>query len=85
MLTELHTHTTTNAPDVPSTKCTLQFLEACNLMFERGLLHHSGVISEQHEILTNIDKGYAFFCTWLTDVIEKGTFWFGLVQVSYTN
>lgn len=42
VLTELYTHTTTNAPDVPSAKCTRQFLEACNLIFERGLLHHGG-------------------------------------------
>ena len=55
-----------------SVLCTKKFLEACNLIFERGLLDKGGVNSTEHEILQNIDRGYNFFCTWLDTIITKG-------------
>uniref|UniRef100_A0A1X7UL55 Uncharacterized protein n=1 Tax=Amphimedon queenslandica TaxID=400682 RepID=A0A1X7UL55_AMPQE len=53
---------------------TLQFLEACNKIFENGFLSHSRVVSMDSEVLKSIDEGYQFFSNWLKEVqIKKGS------------
>ena len=46
--------------DASSTQCTRRYLEACSLLFERGLLCHSKITSESSEVLENIEKGLFF-------------------------
>ena len=39
----------------------LSFLEACNKIFEQGLLSHDKVTACDSQVLTNIKEGYQFF------------------------
>lgn len=77
MLTELHTYVLEVPRPHPlivsETECTLQFLEACNLMFEKGFLSHDIISVRNKQVLINIEKGYAFFCKWLKGTYKEGT------------
>ena len=74
VLTELHTYISSDPKpaDVKETECTLRYLEACNLLFEKGLLSHDKVSSRERQVLRNIKAGYDFFSTWLDQVYTKG-------------
>ena len=50
--------------DAASVQSTLKYLEACNLLFERGFLSHSKVCDLQSNVLQSIDKGYRYFVKW---------------------
>ena len=41
-----------------------EFLEACNLLFERGLLSRQRVNSNSSQVLNNIRNGLKFFEMW---------------------
>ena len=73
MLTELYSyiHQDNEPEDVKSVGCTLQYLEACNLLFKRGFLSHDRVFDGESEVMINIDKGYLFFQTWLDTILSK--------------
>jgi hypothetical protein len=51
---------------------TLSYLEACNKIFERGLLSHEKVTSPGHQVILNIQEGYKFFKKWLDEIYEMG-------------
>ena len=76
MLTELHTYVSEiprpHPLSVSETECTLKFLEACNLVFEKGFLSHEIVSVRNNQVLANIEKGYDFFCKWLEGVYKEG-------------
>ena len=74
MLTENFSHTKSIPlpADVDSAHCTLRYLEACNLIFEKGLLSHEHVKSSDSEILENVQLGLKFFCDWLDNILESG-------------
>lgn len=48
------------------------YLEACNLLFEQGLLSHDRIRSMDSDVLKNIDKGYSYFTAWLDSLFELG-------------
>ena len=75
VLTELYSYISSDPkpPDLKQTECTLKYLEACNLLFENGLLSHNKVSSKERQVLLNIKEGYNFFSTWLDQVYRKGT------------
>ena len=75
VLTELFHYVSQSPPpsDTPNVKCTLHYLEACNKLFERGLLSHERVTSEKCELLRNIDEGMSFFHKWL-NCLKEGLF-----------
>ena len=58
--------------DSASAKLTLKFLEACNKIFERGLLSHDKVTSPDSRVVTNITEGFKFFSTWLDGIYAEG-------------
>lgn len=74
VITELYSHTKSNPQplDVDSTRCTLQYLEACNRIFERGFLSHERVLSVDSKVIESISVGFKFFCEWLDKTIETG-------------
>uniref|UniRef100_A0A1X7V628 Transposable element P transposase-like RNase H domain-containing protein n=1 Tax=Amphimedon queenslandica TaxID=400682 RepID=A0A1X7V628_AMPQE len=43
---------------------TLEYLKACNKLFEDGILSHQKVDQLSSKVLKNIDEGYAFFKKW---------------------
>ena len=73
MLSELFSYTKSDPPpdDVDSTQCTLRYLEACNQLFERGLLSHERVHNKDTTLIENVQHGYQFFCDWLDDIVKN--------------
>lgn len=57
-------------------KNTGEFLEACNLLFEQGMLSHCRINNSNSPVLANIRKGMTFFEEWCADHEETGNFIF---------
>ena len=74
VLSELHSysHQTPAPRDSFSAKLALSYLEACNKIFERGLLSHDKVTSSDCQVVLNIQEGYKFFTEWLDEIYETG-------------
>ena len=75
MLTELYsyTHQEKEPEDSKNVACTLQYLEACNMLFKQGFLSHDRVYNDKSPVMLNIHKGYTFFQSWL-DTTSKCLF-----------
>ena len=58
-------------PNQGSAKPVAQFLEACNLIFEKGLLSKRRISSMNSPVIQNIKKGMSFFEKWCHD--HEGT------------
>ena len=67
-----YTHQDPPPPDVTSASETLQYLEACSQLFEKGFLSHNKITAMDSEVLENIDKGYSYFSQWLSSILKKG-------------
>ena len=74
MLTELYDHLSKVPPesDAPAVNSTHEYLSACNLLFERGLLSHGKISKTERDTLDRIRKGYSFFTTWLQSLLDAG-------------
>ena len=51
---------------------TAQYLEACHLIFERGILSHKLVKSSDCQLIANIKEGFQFFQEWCYEHENKG-------------
>ena len=58
-------------PDMKETECTLKYLEACNLLLEKGFLSQNKVLSQERQVLLNVKAGYNFSPTGLTKYTDK--------------
>ena len=54
--------------DAASACYTHEYLEACNQLFENGLLSHAKVCDIQGDVLVSIWKGYKYFEKWHDDL-----------------
>ena len=59
-------------PNQGSAKPVAKFLEACNLIFEKGLLSKCRISSMNSLVIQNIEKGMSFFEKWCHDHEGKG-------------
>jgi len=50
----------------------VDYLEACNKLFERGLLAHVRIPTYPNQILENMEQGYSFLTGWLDSLLAKG-------------
>ena len=66
VLSELHQYTTQDPEpeDVNSVKLTLQYLEACNRLFEKGCLSHEKICDTGSPVLDSISMGFSYFLKW---------------------
>jgi len=73
-LGELHWYINQDPPpsDAGTAMETLEYLEACSLLFERGFLSHDRVRDTNAEVLCNINKGFCYFTKWLDSILSKG-------------
>ena len=60
----------------------LKCMDACRQLFERGILSHEKVTTDQSVVLQNMSDGYAFFVGWADYAWEKGKIWW-LVTFHY--
>ena len=74
MISEFREYSTSVPPPpyADNIALTIQYLEACNQMFERGILAHVRIWSGDSTILKNMEKGYNFFTSWLDGLLETG-------------
>lgn len=59
-------------PDEEASMKTALYLDACNLLFEQGLLSRRRINNELSPVLANIKKGMAFFEDWCVSHEETG-------------
>ena len=66
VLSELHQYTTQvpKPEDVNSVKLTLQYLEACNRLFEKGFLSHGKICGTGSPVLDSISMRFSYFLKW---------------------
>ena len=64
-------------PNQENAKPVANFLEACNLIFEKGLLNKRRINSMNSSVIQNIKKGMAFFEKWCHSHEQTGevTYW----------
>ena len=76
MISELREYSTSipRPPYADSVALTVQYLEACNQLFGRGILAHVRIWSGDSQILKNMEKGYMFFCSRLDGLLEEGVY-----------
>jgi len=79
-MSELHWYANQNPPpaDYMKTLETLQYLTACHNLFEKGFLSHEKIASLNSEAIQNIDTGYQYFASWLSDILDKGELYIDL-------
>ena len=72
---ELHWYINQQPPPVDAAIAmeTLEYLESCNRLFERGFLSHDRVRSMTADVLQNINNGFSYFTKWLDSLLTKGT------------
>ena len=73
VITELKEYATSSPTplDASTVAMVVGYLEACNRMFERGLLGHVRISTYPNQILDNME-GYSFFSQWLDSLLENG-------------
>ena len=59
-------------PNEEASMKTAAFLDACNLLFEQGLLSRRRVNSNDSPVLKNIRRGLSFFEEWCAGHEETG-------------
>ena len=50
--------------DAALVKMTANYLQACHLIFEKGILSHLTITQRYQQVLENIKKGFSFFTDW---------------------
>ena len=76
MLSELyrHVHEEPLPNDKEHMETTLNYLEACSNIFEKGFLSHDRVMSLESDVLKNISRGFNFFSGWLDAILKKSNY-----------
>ena len=59
--------------DVENVRQCMQYLEACNKLFENGFLTHRRIFDLDSCVLKNIYEGFTFFSKWHDELTGKGT------------
>ena len=75
VIAELSEYTHNNPADAENVKKAIEYLEACCQLFERGILSHEKVTTDQSIVLHNMSDGYAFFVGWADYAWEKDKIW----------
>lgn len=74
VLSEFHQYTTQipQPEDANSVKLTLQYLEACNRIFEKGFLSHEKFCDIDSPVMLSISTGFLYFLKWHKALSDKG-------------
>ena len=63
---------TPHPDDAPEVSETLAYLKVCHLLFEGGFLSHNRIRSMDYDIMKNITKGYKYFSSWQSSILDEG-------------
>ena len=74
VLTELYSYIHQDPPpsDVAMTIEAHKYLEACNLLFEKGFLCHEKICRMDSPVLQNISSGFEYFSSWISTLLLEG-------------
>ena len=68
-------------PNHENVKPAASIHEACNLLFEKGLLSNRRINSLHSPVIENIKKGMAFFKKWCHSHEKTGNFWHSVLDL----
>ena len=54
----------------------VKYLEACNMLFENGILSHTPILSASSTAITNMENGFKYFCEWKDNLSAQGIFFY---------
>ena len=76
MLSELFSYISQDPQpdDTGSVKATLHYLEACNKIFEKGLLSHDEVCDLNCKVIRSIKQGFSYFAEWHASLSKDGKY-----------
>ena len=69
VIAELSEYKESNPPDAGKT---IEYLDACRQLFERGILSHEKITDEHSSVLQNMSNGYNFYVGWADYAWEQG-------------
>ena len=72
VIAELSEYKESNPPDAENVGKTIEYLDACRQLFERGILSHEKITDEHSSVLQNMSNGYNFFVGWADYAWEQG-------------
>ncbi|XP_065894808.1 uncharacterized protein [Dysidea avara] len=58
-------------PDAGVASETLEYLEACSRLFEKGFLSHDCVRDMNSDVIKNINEGFSYFTDWLDAILQQ--------------
>lgn len=59
-----HARTAPQPADAELVEMTVNYMQACHLIFEKGILSHLTITLRYQQVLENIKKGFLFFTDW---------------------
>ena len=71
--------------DGASTKLMVQYLEALNHLFRRGISEPPTKKTLSSPIFRNMEQGYTFFTMWLDSLLAQGVLQYRLYNISYSH
>ena len=57
--------------EINSTKATIEYLTACNQLFECGILSHDRVAACNDKVLRSMSQGMHFFYEWAEELLQE--------------
>ena len=72
VIAELCEYMKSTPADAEKVGKTVEYLDACRHLFERGILSHEKIENQQSSVLQNMSLGYDFFVGWADYAWEKG-------------
>lgn len=72
VIAELSEYVEGNPPDKENVCKTIEYLDSCRDLFERGILSHEKIADEHSPVLHNMFNGFSFFVGWADYAWEQG-------------
>ena len=72
VIAELSEYVEGNPPDKLNVCKTIEYLDGCRDLFERGILSHEKIVEEHSPVLQNMLNGFSFFVGWADYAWEQG-------------
>lgn len=85
MLAAIHEMAEKDEITKQSHMCTAEYLEACNLIFENGILSHEMICSPKSKALANISEGMKWFFKWKQELQKEPGKYYCQLPLLHTN
>lgn len=72
VIAELSEYVEGNPPDEENVSKTIEYLDGCRDLFERGILSHEKIVDEHSPVLQSAFTDYSFVVGWANYAWEQG-------------